>query len=479
VTSVPAAPDPDIALVEELSARVIDGATPIAHPDRQAFLGFLEQVSEHADVASPPVAPGPRGIVRKALLRALRVSSVKQTAHNQAVLAAIQSLDTEMRATQAENERRIAALQALAATTESAIDQVGDALRNVQPFLDALAADASAMRGLVSAIEADNAAVRAGHGAHEEALRGLAAARDEATQRLADAEASLGELTVRLGIALDRLAGAERTAEQARAGLARERARVDLLLTEVRRPEHKGDVTDEAMAQLEAARASRVYAQLEDRFRGSPEELVRRFERGYAAELVELAATGAPVADIGCGTGEWLSVLQRRGIPGWGIDLSPEAVDRARSRGFDARLGDGLAALAATEPGSLGAVTSFQVIEHLGFDDLVVLVEAALVALRPGGLVILETPNPLNLAVAATSFHLDPSHVRPVPPQLADFVLTSVGFVDVETRFLNAGLGPTLPDLGAETTATAAALVKRINETFFGPPDYAVVGRKP
>jgi len=40
-------------------------------------------------------------------------------------------------------------------------------------------------------------------------------------------------------------------------------------------------------------------------------------------------------------------------------------------------------------------------------------------------------------------------------------------------------LGPTLPDLGAETTPTAAALVKRINETFFGPPDYAVLGRKP
>jgi hypothetical protein len=68
--------------------------------------------------------------------------------------------------------------------------------------------------------------------------------------------------------------------------------------------------------------------------------------------------------------------------------------------------------------------------------------------------------------------------VRPIPPELADFVLTTVGFVDVDVRFLNAGLGPTLPDLGADTTPTASALVRRINETFFGPPDYAVIGRK-
>jgi SAM-dependent methyltransferase len=463
---VPARPDPDIALIEELSARVLDEATPVAHPDRGTFLDYVEQIAEHADVADPPVGAGPRGVVRKALLRMLRVSSVKQTAHNRAVLAAIQTLDTELRAVRAEHERRLGAAAAAAATNEAAIADLGETVREMRLFLEAVAGEVADLRGAIQIVQSEAAASAA------------ADVREEVEIRLGGFASTLAAADERLTLAFDRVALAEQAALDTRGGLARERARVDLLLTEVRRPDHKGVVAEDALAELEAARSSRVYAQLEDRFRGSPEELVTRFERGYAPELAELAG-GGPVADVGCGTGEWLSVLQRHGIAAWGVDLSPEAVDRARSRGYDARMGDGLAALADAEPGSLAAVTSFQVIEHLGFDELVALVEGALGALRPGGLLILETPNPLNLAVAATSFHLDPSHVRPVPPDLADFVLTSVGFVDVEVRFLNAGLGPTLPDIGAETTPTAAALIKKINETFFGPPDYAVIGRKP
>jgi O-antigen chain-terminating methyltransferase len=48
--------------------------------------------------------------------------------------------------------------------------------------------------------------------------------------------------------------------------------------------------------------------------------------------------------------------------------------------------------------------------------------------LRPGGLLILETPNPENLVVGTSSFYDDPSHLRPLPPKLLAFAVEFGGF---------------------------------------------------
>jgi O-antigen chain-terminating methyltransferase len=39
----------------------------------------------------------------------------------------------------------------------------------------------------------------------------------------------------------------------------------------------------------------------------------------------------------------------------------------------------------------------------------------------PGGLLILETPNPENLVVGACTFWYDPTHIRPLPPAMMRF----------------------------------------------------------
>ncbi|MFH2055588.1 MAG: hypothetical protein ABIJ61_06505, partial [bacterium] len=52
----------------------------------------------------------------------------------------------------------------------------------------------------------------------------------------------------------------------------------------------------------------------------------------------------------------------------------------------------------------------------------------ALRVLKDGGLLILETPNPENLAVATNNFYLDPTHVRPLPPGLLSFLTEFEGF---------------------------------------------------
>ena len=146
------------------------------------------------------------------------------------------------------------------------------------------------------------------------------------------------------------------------------------------------------------------------------------------------------------------------------------------------RHGDALVHLREVPEGSVRAVTSFHLVEHLSLDTLIGLIDAALVALKPDGLLILETPNPSNLNVGASSFYLDPTHIKPVHPQFLSFLLEARGFAEVEVRYLHDEDVPLLAatDLVGHDTdpARTQALVDRINWALAGPLDYAVLARK-
>ena len=66
------------------------------------------------------------------------------------------------------------------------------------------------------------------------------------------------------------------------------------------------------------------------------------------------------------------------------------------------------------------------------------LLGAAYRATRPGGLIVIVTPNPRDWMVLSNIFWLDPTHVRPYPRQLVEVMLEAAGFV-VEA----SGLRPT------------------------------------
>ena len=98
------------------------------------------------------------------------------------------------------------------------------------------------------------------------------------------------------------------------------------------------------------------------------------------------------VLDLGCGNGRLLSLLRQHGGPEWelaGIDFSEGAVEQCRARGFRAR---------ATrvedfteEDGTFDAVIMIQILEHL--EDPRRTLARVRALLRPGGALILETPN--------------------------------------------------------------------------------------
>ncbi|HET7400889.1 MAG TPA: class I SAM-dependent methyltransferase, partial [Usitatibacter sp.] len=174
---------------------------------------------------------------------------------------------------------------------------------------------------------------------------------------------------------------------------------------------------------------SDFYRAFEDRFRGSREMIKARL-RVYLPFVTPLAAEARPptALDLGCGRGEWLEILAEAGVEARGIDLDEGMLAACREAGLAVETAEAISSLTALATESLDIVSGFHLAEHLPFADLQALVQQALRVLRPGGLLILETPNPENISVGATHFYLDPTHVRPLPPGLLAFLPAHYGF---------------------------------------------------
>ena len=176
---------------------------------------------------------------------------------------------------------------------------------------------------------------------------------------------------------------------------------------------------------------------------GAPElEARQRHEdRCFDAELEGWwpADKSARVLEIGCGWGPFLHYARRRGYAVRGLDVSPEQVEVARSRGItEAEVADAFEHLAG-HPGAYDAIVLFDVIEHFSRADAVRLVQAIHVSLRPGGTLILRTPN-ADAPFASVNVHGDLTHEIALNAQSARQLLATCGFEDVEIRGSHVGI---------------------------------------
>jgi O-antigen chain-terminating methyltransferase len=210
------------------------------------------------------------------------------------------------------------------------------------------------------------------------------------------------------------------------------------------------------------------YRAFEDRYRG-PRDIIKDRLRAYArfTDPLPRLYPQAAALDLGCGRGEWLELLGESGFDARGVDLDEGMLAACRERGLNARHGDALAALRAQPDASLALVSAFHLVEHLPFDLVQELIAESLRVLRPGGLLIMETPNPENLTVGATSFYLDPSHLHPLPPGLLGFAAEHAGFA--RQRIVRLQEDPHLHTGAQVGLITVLAGVS---------PDYGVVAQK-
>ena len=211
------------------------------------------------------------------------------------------------------------------------------------------------------------------------------------------------------------------------------------------------------------------YAAFEDQFRGDSEEVRRRLE--VYIPFLKDAQISEDVLDLGCGRGEWLQLLDRESIEGKGVDRNRIFVDQCRRAGFHVVEADASEYLWGLADSSLNCVTAFHLVEHLPFDDLIGLLGEVFRVLRPGGLAILETPNPENLIVGSCNFYTDPTHRNPIPNQTLKFFLESRGFTTVKVLKLRPWDEAKIEGDGE--------LIRRFNEFFCSAPDYGVIAAKP
>jgi O-antigen chain-terminating methyltransferase len=203
------------------------------------------------------------------------------------------------------------------------------------------------------------------------------------------------------------------------------------------------------------------YSLLENLFRGSTEDIKVR-QSIYLPYITEVMpnSKGKYFLDLGCGRGEFLSLLQEHGIPAKGVDTRRMMNELLKQKGLDITQSDALEFLQGLKDNLLIGLSMFQVIEHLDFRYVNDVLKAASHKISKAGIIILESVNP-NCPKAAGNFYIDPTHVRLYSPDTIKLMLEWHGFGNIRIIYSS----PINKKL-------------RFKEAMMNYQDYAVIGEK-
>ena len=213
---------------------------------------------------------------------------------------------------------------------------------------------------------------------------------------------------------------------------------------------------------------SDFYRAFEDKYRGG-RDLIKSRLKVYLPflEPLKTAYPDCQALDLGCGRGEWLELLRDLGISAHGVDLDSNMLSVCRGLNLSVTVDNAITYIQKLPNESQISVSGFHIAEHLNFDDLQILVQESQRVLKPGGLLILETPNPENIIVASCSFYLDPTHQRPIPPDLLLFLAEYYKFSKFKILRLNES-----QELIEGQNLSLLDILKNVS------PDYALIAQK-
>ncbi len=141
--------------------------------------------------------------------------------------------------------------------------------------------------------------------------------------------------------------------------------------------------------------------------------------------------------DLGCGECEWIELLMENGYQAKGVDSNSLVVNKVKTNYPEIEIAemDAFSCLKSLDDNSQDLITSLHMVEHLDMMSLIRLLEECKRVLKKGGIIILETPNPLNILTSTYYFHLDPTHNKPIPPELLAFFVEESG-IKVKEKIL-------------------------------------------
>jgi 2-polyprenyl-3-methyl-5-hydroxy-6-metoxy-1,4-benzoquinol methylase len=207
------------------------------------------------------------------------------------------------------------------------------------------------------------------------------------------------------------------------------------------------------------------YFLFEHRYRGSISEIKQR-----QSAYLELFLDRQNVVDLGCGRGEFVELLSEEGVNVTGIDNSQDMIQFCQDRGLRVVQADMFAYLSSLPDACLDGIFASQVVEHLSPARILMLIGLCEEKLRPGGVIVAETVN-TNCPVALSNFYLDPTHVRPVPPEMLKFMFEQRAFEIQTLKFSSP-----LPGSNVNAVLDIASGFTQEGSVY---QDYAVVAVRP
>ena len=134
------------------------------------------------------------------------------------------------------------------------------------------------------------------------------------------------------------------------------------------------------------------------------------------------------VVDLACGHGDFVQLLTEHGVETLGVDSDAACCAAARQRGINIVCKDVFDYLGQVEENSLCGVFSAHLVEHLPYQKVMELIHLSYQALKPGGVILLATPNVRGLYPHLESFYMHFGHVMFYHPKLLSFFLDYFGF---------------------------------------------------
>ena len=245
--------------------------------------------------------------------------------------------------------------------------------------------------------------------------------------------------------------------------------------------EQRLDKVKDLSVSLESNDPGINYFVFEERFRG-PRAAIKQRQSAF----LEYFEGCKNVLDIGCGRGEFLELLRENGIEAEGADMDEDMVKYCTSKGLEVTRADAISFLEGLEDKSLDGIFLDQVVEHLEPAYLVKMLELCYKKLNYGYNIVVETVNPLSLTSFA-NFYIDMTHKRPMHPETLRYLLASVNFRDLDTKFFSP-----VPDdqrlkrLHIENGSNIENDIKEVynyninllNNILYGSQDYMICGKK-
>jgi O-antigen chain-terminating methyltransferase len=217
------------------------------------------------------------------------------------------------------------------------------------------------------------------------------------------------------------------------------------------------------------------YFDFENHFRGS-EQLIMERQEEYLCYFI----SRNHVIDLGCGRGEFLELLRANNVQAIGVDLYSEFVMLCQKKGLTVYQKNAIQYL--EEVDRTDGIFAGQLVEHLSIEQVIYLCDLAYQKLDSGCYLVMETPNPMSLAIYTHAFYMDPSHSKPVHPLTLQYIARRAGFSSVEIRFTEKSkLDESIPELQSESIDNIVEFnqsMQTLSNYMYGSQDYAIIAKK-